>query len=74
MKNWTTAGGCQIVTHPDGDDVVERILQEASFGSGLVWVGDFILDRDEVAAVVAYLSHWLSTGRLFTPDATESRA
>jgi hypothetical protein len=76
VTNQTTAYGVQLVWHPiydaDPPGGETRLLQGATVEPGRLWVGDdCCLDRAEVAELVAYLSHWLSTGKLFTPDATE---
>jgi hypothetical protein len=86
VKNVTTERGFQIVTHeiyvadpPEDGRLVQASSAigdyEDSFdrpGSSFLWVGrDHHLNREEVAELVARLSHWLSTGRLFEPDATE---
>lgn len=71
MKHSHTGEGLRSIEHPSSDNGQwEPVLVQESarerHGEVAMWVGHYHrLSRTEVAELVAYLQHWLETGRLF---------
>jgi hypothetical protein len=70
MTVTTTSGGCDVLICPTVR-YPEAALAQATTPPYL-WVGDHhLLDRAQVAELVAHLQQWLATGSLALPEDAE---